>query len=185
MLNTKYFIVYNPQDRSESVMPNPEAYGPCWLAKSVKVANGPVEEFLALKNDNLKDTVVVDSSCKASSITPDSTASIKMINFDNDAIEYESNANSPQFAVFSEIYYPKGWNAYVDGKRTGYCKVNYLLRGLSVPAGKHTMKFVFEPETVKKGKTIMYIASIFIAIILIGGLFMQWWTSRKKNPSAA
>jgi hypothetical protein len=185
MLNTKYFIVYNPQDRSESVMPNPEAYGPCWLAKSVKVVNGPVEEFLALKNDNLKDTVVVDSSCKASAITPDSTASIKMTNFDNDAIEYESNANSPQFAVFSEIYYPKGWNAYVDGKRTDYCKVNYLLRGLSVPAGKHTVKFVFEPETVKKGKSIMFIASIFIAIIFIGGLFMQWWTSRKKNPSAA
>jgi hypothetical protein len=174
MLNTKYFIASNPQDRSESVLPNPEAYGPCWLAKSIKVASGPVEEFLALKNNNLKDTVVVDPGCKANTITPDSSASIKMTNFDNDAIEYESNANSPQFAVFSEIYYPKGWNAYIDGKQTDYCKVNYLLRGLSVPAGKHTVKFVFEPASVKKGRSISFIASILIAIIFIGGIYMHY-----------
>ena len=184
MLNTKYFIVYNPQDRSESVVPNPQAYGPCWLAKSIKVASGPVEEFLALKNTNLKDTVVVDASCQANAITPDSTASIKMINFDNDAIEYESDANSPQFAVFSEIYYPKGWNAYVDGKRTDYCKVNYLLRGLSVPAGKHTVKFVFEPASVKKGRSITFLTSILIAIIFIGGIYMHYRErqSRQKQP---
>jgi uncharacterized membrane protein YfhO len=107
-----------------------------------------------------------------------------MINFDNDAIEYESDANSPQFAVFSEIYYPQGWNAYVDGKRTDYCKVNYLLRGLSVPAGKHTVKFVFEPPSVKKGRSITFLASILIAIIFIGGIYMHYRErqSRQKQP---
>lgn len=185
MLNAKYFIVNDPQTRAESVVPNSGAYGPCWLAKSVTVAHGPVEEFLALKNNNLKDSVVVDSTCKPNAITPDSTASIKMTKYDNDAIEYESNANGPQFAVFSEIYYPMGWNAYIDGKLTQYCKVNYLLRGLSVPAGKHSIKFIFEPATYKKGVTIAYVASFLILIFFIGGIFMQWWTSRKKNPSGA
>lgn len=181
MLNAKYFLVYNQQTRAESVIPNPEAYGNCWFAKSVKVAADPVQEFLALNSNNLRDTVVVDKDCKAGQVTPDSSASITMTKFDNDAIEYESNANSPQFAVFSEVYYPKGWNAYLDNKRTEYCKVNYLLRGLSVPAGKHTIKFVFEPASVKKGRSIMFIASIFIAIIFIGGLFMAWKESQSDR----
>lgn len=184
MLNAKYFIIYNQQSRSESVIPNPEAYGNCWLAKSIKVVNGPVEEFNALQNNNLRDTVVVDSSCRANAITPDSAATIKMTKFDNDAIEYESNANSPQFAVFSEIYYPKGWNAYIDGKLTEYCKVNYLLRGLSLPAGKHNVKFVFEPASVTKGRSIMFIASILIIILFIGGIYMHFreMQSRRKQP---
>jgi uncharacterized membrane protein YfhO len=104
-----------------------------------------------------------------------------MTRFDNDAIEYEVNGNGPQFAVFSEIYYPKGWNAYVDGKKTDYLNVNYVLRGIPVPAGKHSIKFVFEPESVQQGRSIMFIASILIAIILVGGLFMAWKESRKAS----
>jgi len=102
-----------------------------------------------------------------------------MLRFDNDMIEYESTTTSPQFAVFSEVYYPKGWNAYLDDKLTTYCKVNYLLRGLPVPPGKHSVKFIFEPASVKKGRSIMFIASIFIALIFIGGLFMAWKESKK------
>jgi hypothetical protein len=181
MLNTKYFIVTNPMTGTESVQPNPDTYGPCWLAKSIKKADGPVEEFLALRSSNLKDTVVVDKSYKIDAITADSSASIKMLKFDNDVIEYESNVVSPQFAVFSEIYYPKGWNAYIDDKPTEYYKVNYLLRGLPVPAGKHKVKFVFEPVSAMKGKTIMFFASILIALFFSGGLFMAWKESRKAT----
>ncbi len=180
MLNVKYSIVGTQGTGNEVVLPNPYTYGPCWLAKSVKTVDGPVEEFLALRSSNLKDTVVVDKTCKINAITADSSASIKMLSFDNDKIEYESNATSPQFAVFSEVYYPKGWNAYLDGKLTEYCKVNYLLRGLPLPPGKHIVKFVFEPASVKKGRTIMFIASILIAIFFMGGLFMAWKGSRKK-----
>jgi hypothetical protein len=181
MLNVKYYIHTNQTTGVESSTQNPEAYGPCWLAKSIKTVDGPVQEFLALKSSNLKDTVVVDKSFKINSITADSTASVKMLGYDNDKIEYESNTASPQFAVFSEVYYPKGWNAYIDGKPVEYCRVNYLLRGLSLPAGKHQVKFVFEPATVKKGKSIMFIASILIAIIFIGGLFMAWKEEGKKS----
>ena len=181
MLNVKYFILRNSGDGSETMMPNPDAYGPCWLARSVKTVDGPVEEFLALKSNNLKDTVVVDKTCKINPVVTDSSATIKMLSYDNDKIEYESNANSPQFAVFSEVYYSKGWNAYLDDKLTEYCKVNYILRGLNVPAGNHKIKFVFEPASVKKGRSIMFIASILIILIVIGGLFMAWKESRKKT----
>jgi hypothetical protein len=186
MLNTKYFIVQNPQNGAATVIPNPDAYGSCWLAKSVKVVDGPVEEFLALRGPNLKDTVVVDKSCTpAAPPQPDSAASIKLTKFDNDAMEYESNSLSPQFAVFSEVYYPAGWNAYLDGKKVDYCKVNYLLRGLPVPAGKHAIKFVFEPASYKKGVKIGFIASILIVIFFLGGIFMQWRTDRKPPVAKA
>jgi hypothetical protein len=180
MLNTKYFIYQNPQTGAPAVIPNPDAYGSCWLAKFVKVVDGPVQEFLALKGTNLKDTVVVDKTCAPSvAPQPDSASNIKLIKFDNDAMEYEANCNGPQFAVFSEVYYPAGWNAYLDEKKVDYCKVNYLLRGLSIPAGKHTIKFVFEPASYKKGVNISFIASILILVFFLGGLFMQWRMDRK------
>ena len=183
MLNVKYFIQSNPESGAEFLTPNPDAYGPCWLAKSIKTVDGPVQEFLALRSSNLKDTVVVDKIFKTNAITSDSTASVKLLRFDNDLIEYESNTSSPQFAVFSEVYYPKGWNAYLDGKRTAYCKANYILRGLPLPPGKHIVKFIFEPASVKKGRMIMFIASILIAVIFIGGLFMAWKESNRNEKS--
>jgi uncharacterized membrane protein YfhO len=161
--------------------PNTEAYGTCWLARSIQTVDGPVQEFLSLARRNLKDTVAVDKSFKIDPIQADSTASIKMLSFDNDKIEYESNAKSAQFAVFSEVYYPKGWNAYIDGKPAAYCRVNYILRGLPLSAGKHSIKFVFEPASFKKGNSIMFIASILIAIILLGGLFMAWKESKTNK----
>jgi hypothetical protein len=181
MLNVKYTIESNPANGVEMARPNTEAYGACWLARSIQIVDGPVREFLSLGRSNLKDTVVVDKFFKTYPVTADSTASIKMLSYDNDKIEYESNANSPQFAVFSEVYYPKGWNAYIDGKPAVYCRVNYILRGLPVSAGKHSIKFVFEPASFKKGNSIMFIASILIAIILLGGLFMAWKESRKTT----
>ncbi|MBK7560872.1 MAG: YfhO family protein [Chitinophagaceae bacterium] len=139
--------------------------------------------LLALDNSNLRDTAVVEKSLSKNLVQPqwDSTATIKMIKFDNDAIDYEVNGNGPQFAVFSEVYYPNGWNAYIDGKKTDYYNTNYILRGLSIPAGKHSIKFVFEPASVKKGKSVMFIASIFIMLFFWGGLFMAWRESRKTS----
>ncbi len=75
-------------------------------------------------------------------------------------MDYSFSSSKPQFAVFSEIYYPYGWNAYIDGKKVDYCKADYVLRGLSIPAGQHAVKFIFEPSSFKKGVKIAYI--IFI-----------------------
>jgi len=185
MLNIKYIIVQNQQNGQAMLIPNADsAYGHCWLVKHVKVVNDRVAAITDIGSINLRDTAIVDKSF-AQSITqpqPDSASYIRMTKFDNDAIEYEASCNGPQFAVFSEIYYPKGWNAYVDGKKTDYVNANYVLRGLSVPAGKHTIKFVFEPESVKKGRSIMFAASILVLLIFAGGLFMAWKGSKKTSP---
>lgn len=184
MLNTKYIVVQDPQSGQVGVINNDEAYGPCWLVKNVQVVPNRVEALQALGTTNLKETAVVDASFSKNIVQPqwDSASSIKMTKFDNDVMEYEANCNGPQFAVFSEIYYPLGWNAYIDGQKTEYCNVNYILRGLSIPKGKHAIKFVFEPASVKSGKNIMFIASIFILLALIGGLYMHF---RKEFKAGA
>lgn len=183
MLNTRYIIVEDPQSGQPGLIKNPDAYGPCWLVKNVKLVDGPVASLQETGKTNLKDTAIVDASFSKNVIQPqwDSASSIKMVKYDNDAIEYEANCNGPQFAVFSEVYYPKGWNAYIDGKQTEYCNTNYVLRGLSVPAGKHVIKFVFEPASYRKGSKIGFIASILIVLFFIGGLFMTWREYNKKE----
>lgn len=181
MLNAKYAIVQDRQTRQPQLVRNPDAFGPCWLVKYVKLADDRVQSLVSLGQVNLRDTAIVEKSPGLNITQPqwDSASYVKLTKFDNDAIEYEANCNGPQFAVFSEIYYPQGWNAYLDGKKTDYVNTNYILRGMSLPAGKHSIRFVFEPESVKQGRSIMFIASILIAIIFLGGLYMAWKESRK------
>ncbi len=183
MLNTKYLIATNPQNGQQSLIPNPDAYGPCWLVKHVKLVKDPVEEIQSIGVTNLKDTAIVQQSFAANVAQPkwDSAATITLSKFDNDVIEYSFNAATPQFAVFSEVYYPYGWNAYIDDKKVDYAKTNYVLRGLSIPAGKHNIKFVFEPSSYKTGSTISFIGSFIVVIFVLGGLYMSWRKAGKTK----
>ncbi|NDF99625.1 MAG: hypothetical protein EB101_12045, partial [Chitinophagia bacterium] len=110
-----------------------------------------------------------------------SSATLTLTRFDNDTLVYETAGSKPRFAVFSEIYYPKGWNAYVDGKKTDYVNANYVLRGLLVPAGQHRIEFIFEPVSVKTGNTVMYGSSVLITLVVLTGLFMAYKTSRTSG----
>jgi hypothetical protein len=183
MLNTKYIIAQDPQTNQASLIPNAEAFGPCWLVQNVKLVDDRVAAILAIGNTNLKDTAIVEKIFSSNIVQPqkDSSSTIKMVKFDNDTMEYEADCKGPQFAVFSEIYYSKGWNVYIDGKQSEYINTNYILRGMSIPAGKHSIKFVFEPDSVRKGRSIMYIASFLIVLITAVGLFMAWKENRKNS----
>jgi hypothetical protein len=182
MLNTKYFIVQNPQNGQPIAQMNPGAFGPVWFVKGIKyVANGK-EEMKALDSTNLRDTAVVQRKFKsfiASEPVADSTASIQLIENKNDIILYESNAASNQFAAFSEVYYTAGWNAFIDGKKAEIVKTNYALRGLAVPAGKHKIEFRFEPKSYELGDTLSFISVLIVYLIVFGGLFMTWKTSKQ------
>jgi hypothetical protein len=182
MLNAKYFIIQDQQTGKARAIPNPNAYGSCWLVKHVKEVDNATAAILAIGSTNLRDTAIVEKTA-GSATQPqwDSTASIRLVKFDNDQIDYEVNAATPQFAVFSEMYYPAGWNAYIDGKQSPYFKTDYALRGINVPAGKHTIRFAFEPSTFKTGVNISFAASFIILIALLGGLFMAWRQGRKKQ----
>lgn len=183
MLNTRYFLFNDPNTRQPIAQRNPDAFGPVWLVKHIHFVQTPDEEIKALDSIGLRDTVVVQEKFKASIPSQpqwDSAASIQVTEYLNDKIVYKSNAAGNQFAVFSEIYYPRGWNVFVDGKKSDYLKVNYALRGMVIPAGQHTIEFRFEPASYTQGNTITMIASLIAFALLAAAIFMQ---VRKKKPN--
>jgi uncharacterized membrane protein YfhO len=96
----------------------------------------------------------------------------------NDIIRYEFNARSNQFVVFSEIYYDKGWHAFIDNQKADYVKTDYVLRGMSVPAGKHMIEFRFEPRSYELGNALTAISSLLAFAFLAVAIFMD---RRKKK----
>lgn len=183
MLNTRYFMFNDRQSGQAVAQRNPDAFGPVWLVKQIHFVPNPDDELKALDSIGLRDTVVVQDKFKtAVGAQPqwDSAASIQVTEYNNDKIVYKSNAAGNQFAVFSEIYYPRGWNAFIDGKKTDYLKVNYALRGMAIPAGQHTIEFRFEPESYTRGNTVTMIASLIAFALLALAIFMQ---VRKKKPN--
>jgi hypothetical protein len=185
ILNMKYVIVPDQQDqRQNRAVINPFAMGNCWLVKEVKFVKNADEEMNALNSFDPAQTAFVDEKFKSSIPNMpvyDSLAYIKFIQNNNDEIKYEFNAATNQFAVFSEIYYPLGWDAYIDGKKTPYVKTDYALRGLAIPAGKHTIDFIFDPVSVKKGEQIARYSYILSVLIVLLCLFMVWKNRNKTN----
>jgi hypothetical protein len=182
MLNTKYAIVADSSNRPV-VQRNPGALGHAWLVKDIRWVKSPREEMLALDNFNPADTAIVQESFKASvPVAPkwDSTATIQLTQFDNDKLNYASKASTDQFAVFSEVYYDRGWKAFIDGKETPIVKVNYVLRGLAIPAGSHAIEFRFEPHSYSQGRQTTNAAQFALVLLLAVGIFMEW----RRNKAA-
>jgi hypothetical protein len=184
MLNMKYVIVPSQDQKQNQAIPNPFAMGNCWLVKEVKFVKNADEEIKSLDSFDPAAVAFVDERFKSAvpfSPVYDSTATIRLIENKNDEIEYEFNAASNQFAVFSEIYYPHGWEAYIDEKKTPYVKTNYALRGLAIPSGKHRVKFVFDPASFRIGEKIARYTNIFSVLFVILCIFMTWKTREKEN----
>lgn len=185
MLDTRYVITPSRQEQAQGpvVQRNPDALGACWFVKNIKYTNGPLETIMSLSNFDPKNDAVVDASFKSAAPVPvfDSAATIKLVNYDNDEIKYATSAASNQFAVLSEVYYPAGWNAYIDGKKTTYANANYILRGISVPAGQHTISFKFEPASFYTGQKLVYIANILLWLSIAASIFIFW---KQQNKAA-
>jgi len=184
MLNTKYFIRRSASGNDEEAVLNPNAFGPCWLVKAIHFVNNADEEMKGLDSINIRDTAIVRSNFQSIikfTPLPDSSATIQLIENLNDKISYKFSSKINQFAVFSEVYYDKGWNAYLDGNKTDYCRVNYILRGMPVPAGNHTIEFRFEPRSYIMGGYISLIASIIGYILLFAAIWFEWKNRKKEN----
>ena len=184
MLNAKYIVQPDPQNGQASLYPNPSALGNCWFVKGVTFKKGARAVMNTLTAFNTKDSAVVDENEKSLvkyDNTFDSTATIQLVKNENDFIAYQSKSNSSNFAVFSEVYYPAGWKAYIDGKETEIVKTNYVLRGLSIPSGEHKITFEFKPKTYYSSLTIGTVASGIVWLLLIGAAFLSYRESKKKR----
>ena len=170
MLNTKYVISGNP---ASDTIPNKEALGNAWFVKGVQYQKDAASVMKALDTFNPKDIAIVEEKDKIadlSNIEVDTAARIQLVKNNNDDILYTANTSKKQLAVFSEIYYNLGWKAYIDNKETPIVKVNYVLRALVVPAGKHDIKFEFRPSSIDISKKASGIASILLwGLILFVG----------------
>ena len=183
MLNTKYFIAPNPTNNQPEAQLNPGAQGNCWFVKGLRIAKNADAEMKALDNLNTRDSAVIDERFKSIAgpqPLTDSSATIQMKEYLNDRIVYQTQSSANQFAVFSEVYYPHGWDAYIDGKKTDYCRVNYLLRGMPVPAGSHSIEFKFEPRSVFVGDKISMWFNTLLYLMLIGTIVYEF---RKRKAS--
>ncbi len=179
MLNTKYFIV---KDNAGNVVPqlNPDAMGNAWFVNDVKVVDNANEESDALMQIDLHTTAVTDKSfapfVEGWKPSMDSLASIRLTSCTPKELFYKTTANEEQIAVFSEIYYPYGWKAFIDGEPVEHFRVNYMLRALRIPAGEHEVHFIFDPDSIKKGDLL---ASICIAIMFLTAIAAVIFSIRK------
>jgi len=185
MLNMKYVVVPDQRDAKQTMaIPNPYTLGNCWFVREVKFVKDANEEMTSLDHFNPATTAYANESFKSlvgNQPTYDSTATIKYLENKNDYIKYETNTSSNQFAVFSEVYYKSGWDAYIDGKQTDYCKVNYVLRGMPIPAGKHLIEFKFQPKLVQLGEQLSkYAAYLSLLLVLLFG-FLAFKDYRKNS----
>ena len=103
----------------------------------------------------------------------DSTAQIYFIEYKPNYLKYESESKSDQLAVFSEIYFANGWNAYVDGELKPHWRANYVLRSMIIPAGKHTVAFKFEPKVYATGEKVSLAGSVLLVLFVIGGIVLD------------
>lgn len=169
MLNTRYYIIPLQQGATAPLF-NPHALGNAWLVKEVKYVNNANEEIDAIHGMNPRETAIVDKrfaeTVKQPAAMPDSLDNIVLKSYAPNALQYEVDTKQGGTVVFSEIYYP-GWRSYIDGEEVSHGRANYILRAMNVPAGKHTIEFVFDPQSLHATETIAFIA---LGIMLLGAL---------------
>lgn len=179
MLNVKYVI---QRDTTGAPIPtiNPDANGNAWFVSTVKLVNKPDDVMKALDHIDTKKVAVFNVHEHESKFQNarmkkqwDTTGTIKVVQYKPNYIKYESDNAKDGLAVFSEIYYKNGWNAYIDGKLTDHFPVDYVLRAMEIPGGKHKIEFKFEPQIIKTGGTINLISSIGMLLLLAGGIYFE------------
>jgi hypothetical protein len=185
MLNTKY-LIYNPDG-----MPliNMYALGNAWFVQDFQIVKNAKEELAAVKNFNPLLTAIIDEKFakelggfKAQPFDTARVPLIKLIKYEPANLIYQINTKRDEFAVFSEIYYDKGWQAYLDQKPISHVRVNYILRGMKIPAGRHLLEFKFEPQTFENGGKISFASSAFVVLLILGAIGKGIWDLLKKAP---
>ena len=180
MLNTRYLITTDPQ---QPVQRNPQALGNAWFVQNIITVNNPDEELAALTGLTPVNEAVVDVSKFPVTKKEYNAAGseIKLTSYEPNNLKYAVNAAQDGFVVFSEIYYKDGWQAYLDNKPVDHIRVNYILRGMPVPAGQHTIEFKFEPKEYALGNTVSLVSSILMLLVVFGGIFYAFKTTPVKE----
>jgi hypothetical protein len=178
MLNTKY-IIYRDNQGQPGFMRNPDALGNAWFVDSLVWAQNPDEEMAALTSLPVAHAAVIDKRFDQNGLGQfipqrDSSAQIQLKKYGLNELQFVSKNALDGFAVFSDIYYADGWKAFIDGSPAELVRVNYVLRGMRIPAGSHQIEMRFEPRSYYTGNMISRWSSIFLYLILVGAVLMEF-----------
>jgi uncharacterized membrane protein YfhO len=183
MLNTKYIISQDPKNQNLGMQVNQTACGHAWFVKSIKYADNADQEMQAISSFDPKNEVIIDKQYKSDidekSLGNDPAGKIDLVSYNPDHMIYESGSTASQIAVFSEIYYDKGWKMLIDGVEKPYFRANYLLRAAQIPVGNHKIEFIFHPTSYYAGENISLAGSILLVLALGGAIY----TETKKKPA--
>lgn len=180
MLNTKYII------HPEGLVTDSAAYGDAWFVEEVKAVTTPHEEFAALGKEELWRTAIVaepfTQKLTQTEYHLDSLAQVTLTHYAPNEVRYRTNNSAPGLVVFSEIYYPHGWHATIDGQPTPILRANYLLRALQVPSGTHNIVFRFAPKSVQRTELVAYTASLLLLVVALGLLGHYLYKRKRHAP---
>ena len=178
MLNTKY-IMAGPAENA--VIQNPDNNGSAWLVSKVVKVNSPDEEIERLQSLNTKNEAVIDvSKFPIESNNFNNLGTVSLKKYQPNALTYEAKLAGNSLVLFSEIYYPKGWKATIDGAEAEILRANYVLRALVVPEGDHTIRFSFEPKSYYLGNTISLSFSIILLLSLAAGIALSFKQTKQR-----
>lgn len=175
MLNTKYFIIPDAEGNPKAQQ-NTETNGNVWFVDKLIPVKNANEEIKALDSLNTKEEAVIlekdyQKIDMQFMMQQDTTATIALVDYKVTSLTYNSKTETAQFAVFSEIFYKDGWNAYINGELVPHYRVDYVLRGMKIPAGMHNIEFKFEPKVIQQGKTVSLISYVLLFFISVGWFF--------------
>jgi hypothetical protein len=181
MLNTRY-VIFSPE---QPPIINPNAFGNAWFVNNHEIVENADAEMTALHRINPLETAVIDKRfaqfLDGFSFQKDENATIEMISYEPVRVRYKSSVATDQLVVFSEIYYPHGWEATIDGKPVEHFRVNWTLRAMIIPAGEHIIQFEFVPRNYTVTTKIASISSLFILLLLITAIGWSGWNYLRKN----
>lgn len=182
MFNVRYVITQDPQNGSQGIQRRSTAAGNAWFVDKITMVKDNAEEMQAISSFDPSKEAFVHNEFKdkiqAAKLGQTANATIQLTSYHPDKLVYEYTAPNDVFAVFSEVYYDKGWKAYVDGQEVPIIRADYILRALQLPGGNHKVEFVFAPESVKISNIISLIGSIVLVLGFIGAYA---WYDRKRN----
>jgi hypothetical protein len=186
MLNTKYAITDDESGQSQRIQNRSTAIGNAWFVPDVVYVKGPDQEMTAINSFDPRKVAYIDESFAPMIDTLkagyDPNAFIRLTDYRPDHLVYEYSAARDVVAIFAEIWYSKGWNAYVDGEKIDHFRANYILRGAQLPGGNHKLEFKFEPTSYYTGETISLISSL-VLIVALGFLIFKFFKKEKSLAS--
>ncbi|MET0572122.1 MAG: hypothetical protein ABWZ79_11895 [Pedobacter agri] len=184
MLNAKYIITQDPQNGSYKMQRNATAAGNAWFVQSVQYAKNADEEMKAISSFDAKKEAIVDEQYKSlidtKRLGTGVEGFIKLTNYTPDHLTYEYSSAKDVIAVFSEVYYNKGWKMYIDGVEKPYFRADYILRAAQLEGGNHKLEFIFHPTSYYAGEKI----SLAGSILLLAGLGFGFYSENKKKKKA-